>query len=375
LVFPPQQELRLPTPFDIAQQFNFDSSVISAQPIGAGNVNDTFLITTDAPAQNQAILQRINRHVFTNPEQIVANMRATADHINKKTYDQFQNSHNRWEFPEIIPTKNGSDFYLDEYDDYWRVIQYIENTVTFETIENPAQSNEVGYALGKFHRLVFDLDVSKLHTTLPGFHTTPQHLQLLDQVFPASTIDTISADFEYCLNFVESRRGIVDCLEKAKNSGQLAQRPTHGDPKLNNFLFNKKSQKVVALVDLDTIQPGLLHYDIGDCLRSCCNQEGEESNNPEKVIFDLDICQSILSYYYSEMKGLLTAQDFALVFNSIQLISFELGLRFLIDYMQGNIYFKTDHLEHNLRRTLVQFKLTESIESQEAAIRRISNPE
>jgi hypothetical protein len=359
---------------EIARQFDLGGDVVSVTPHGSGNVNDTFLITTNAVSGNKAILQRINPHVFKLPKLIIENMRTAGAHISSKLSASKQGATNRWEFPGIINTKAGSPFFLEDQGECWRVIEYIDNTLTFDTIENTQQAEQVGVALGTFHRLLFNLEPSALHETLPGFHITPRYLEHFDQVRVETAISEEPRELKYCLAFVEDRRHIVDILESARQKKQITLQAIHGDPKLNNFLFDKLTLKAVGLIDLDTIQPGLLLHDIGDCLRSCCNLEGEEKTLPEKVRFDIEICQAILNGYFDEMRELLTRGDRVLIFNAVQLISFELGLRFLTDYLEGDVYFKTNHLQHNLQRAIVQFKLTENIEAQETAIRGISTP-
>jgi Ser/Thr protein kinase RdoA (MazF antagonist) len=170
---------------------------------------------------------------------------------------------------------------------------------------------------------------------------------------------------------VEARRSLVPVLERAKAQGKLTVRPTHGDPKVNNVLLDAITGQAVSLIDLDTVKPGLVHYDIGDCLRSGCNLLGEETDRWETVSFDLGVAHAILQGYLSQAREFLSSTDWDYLFDAIRLIAFELGLRFFTDYLAGNVYFKVNHSEHNLVRALVQFKLTESIESQEAALRTI----
>ncbi len=159
-------------------------------------------------------------------------------------------------------------------------------------------------------------------------------------------------------------------LEKARAQGRLRLRPIHGDPKVNNVMLDTATGQAVGMVDLDTVKPGLVHYDIGDCLRSGCNPLGEETEDWEAVRFEPELCRAILAGYLSLARDFLTETDYAYLYDAIRLLAFELGLRFFTDYLAGNVYFKARHPEHNLVRALVQFKLTESIESQAAAIRR-----
>ena len=171
------------------------------------------------------------------------------------------------------------------------------------------------------------------------------------------------------MGFVNRRRTGVDVLEKAKEQGALELRPIHGDPKVNNVMIDLGTRQAISLVDLDTVKPGLIHYDIGDCLRSGCNPLGEETEQWEKVRFEPDLCRAILSGYLAEAGNFLKENDYRYLYEAVRLIAFELGLRFFTDYLEGNIYFKAVNEKQNLTRALVQFRLSESIESQESAIR------
>jgi Ser/Thr protein kinase RdoA (MazF antagonist) len=180
-----------------------------------------------------------------------------------------------------------------------------------------------------------------------------------------------SAEVEYCLQFIDRRKNWAYVLENAQMQERLCLRPIHGDPKVNNVMIDTSTGKGISIIDLDTVKPGLVHYDIGDCLRSGCNALGEETEDWEAVTFDMDICQSLLNGYLSVASYFLTESDYIYIYDAIRLIAFELGLRFFTDYLAGNVYFKVKHPEHNLVRALVQFKLTESIEMQESAIREV----
>lgn len=166
---------------------------------------------------------------------------------------------------------------------------------------------------------------------------------------------------------------MVDVLEAAKHQGKLPLRLIHGDPKVNNILFDTRTEQAVSIIDLDTIKPGLIHYDIGDCLRSGCNPLGEETMNWQAVQFDSDRCQYILQGYLSVAKSFLSPNDYTFLYDAIRLIAFELGLRFFTDFLAGNVYFKVHEPKQNLYRALVQFQLTASIEAQELTLRRLIN--
>jgi hypothetical protein len=230
---------------------------------------------------------------------------------------------------------------------------------------------EIGRALGIFHNLISDLSAEKLTDTLEGFHMTPSYINHYDQVMKDKRADN-SHEINYCMKFVNKRRPLANVLEDAKTKGELFLRIIHGDPKVNNIMIEKHTGKAISIIDLDTVKPGLIHYDIGDCLRSCCNPLGEEAGVKwESVYFDIDNCRSVLQGYISQAKGFLIENDYKYIYDSIRLIAFELGLRFFTDYMEGDIYFHIKYPEHNLFRSLVQFRLTESIEFYESNIKNI----
>ena len=273
----------------------------------------------------------------------------------------------RFELPRALLTGEGRDQVIDEQGGFWRGLSFIEGALTYDTVQDAAHAYEVGYALGLFHRLLAGLPPHLLADTLPGFHLTPAYLEYFDEILAARSVPS-SAEVSYCLRFIDRRRSFVPVLEEAKKRGRLRPRPIHGDPKVNNVMVDAVSRQAVSLIDLDTVKPGLVHYDLGDCLRSGCNLLGEETEEWEAVRFDSDICRAMLKGYFHEARNFLSEDDRAYLYDAVRLLSFELGLRFFTDYLAGNVYFKTSDKDHNLRRALVQFKLTQSIETQAAAL-------
>lgn len=355
----------------IAAQFAPFKRVLDVQEFGNGNINDTYLVTTEADEQNQPeekyfILQRINTQVFKQPRLIMQNMRVFTDHMRRRAREEGH----CWEMPRVIPTCDGHDFYIDPLGNFWRAISYIDSSRSYEMIKDTKLAYEVGYALGTFQYLISDLPIEKLADTLEGFHIMPRYMQGFDQAFSHNGYKS-SAEVKYCLSFVEKRREFASVLEAAREQGKLLLRPVHGDPKVNNVMIHESTGRAISLVDLDTVKPGLVHYDIGDCMRSGCNPLGEETENWEAVCFDPEIGAAILEGYLTQARHFLTPADYDYLFDSIRLMTFELGVRFFTDYLAGNVYFKVRHPQHNLQRALVQFQLTASIEAHEAEIRHI----
>jgi Ser/Thr protein kinase RdoA (MazF antagonist) len=361
----------------IAEQFGGGSRVRQVQPFGSGNINDTFLVTVSgAPVANHAdvvdhrfVLQRINTQVFKQPQLVMQNMRIFSEHVHEcLTADAFC-FNRRWEVPRVLLTLDGGDHYV-ENDNFWRSISFIEGTQTFDTIQDLHHAQETGFGLGMFHRSIAALPPEQLADTLPGFHIIPSYLQQFDEVV-ANNVIPKSAEVIHCLRFIEERRAGAVVLEDAKGRGELPLRTIHGDPKINNVLIDNTTNQAISLIDLDTIKPGLIHYDIGDCLRSGCNPLGEETADWQAVHFEPELGQAMLQGYLDAAQDFLTDNDYKYIYDGLRLLAFELGLRFFTDYLNGSVYFKTKYPEHNLLRALVQFRLAESIESQESTIGKI----
>lgn len=350
-----------------AEQFSPQGRVLDIREYGRGNVNDTFLVTVEGAAQPHFILQRLNPHVFRRPELVMRNLRIVGDHVARRLERAPASRGRRFEVPRVLRACDGRDHVIDPAGSFWRALGFIDAAETFDTIQDAGHAREVGYALGKFHTLLSDLAPDRLADTLPGFHITPGYLAHYDEVL-ARRGARRSPEVQYCLSFVARRRALAPVLEDARARGKLRPRPMHGDPKVNNVMLDIGTGQAVALVDLDTVKPGLVHHDIGDALRSGCNPQGEETGAWETVRFEPELCRAMLQGYLPQARDFLTETDYAYLYDAIRLITFELGLRFFSDYLAGSVYFKASHPEHNLARALVQFKLTESIESQAAAI-------
>ncbi len=356
----------MPLEHDIAAAFDLDGQIRDVRPYGHGLINDSFIVTLHAG--RRVILQRINRRVFPKPALIMENLRVLAEHVRQRQAKAGPTAR-ELQLPEVFTTRDGKDFVIDAEGGFWRAMGFIENTRTFETITDATQAEEVGFGLGRFHALIHDLDPERLHETLPGFHHAPGYFARFLRASAQPRRAAASQDLLYCLSFVELRWSLTRVLDAAKREGKLAIRPIHGDTKLNNFLFDANSGRAVSLIDLDTVQPGLIHYDIGDCLRSCANPAGESPKDIASVRFDLDICRAILKNYLAETRSFLTQNDYHYLYDAIRLIPFELGLRFFTDHLEGDRYFKTDWPGQNLHRAMVQFRLTASIETAEKDIK------
>ena len=350
-----------------AAAFAAPGAVVELREYGQGNVNDTFLVSVADPEGERFILQRLNPRVFQRPELIMANLATVTGHVQRHRLASPESPPRRWELPHARLTRDGRDHVIDAGGSFWRALSFIADAQAFDTIQDIAHAVEVGYALGRFHTLLSDLPPAQLADTLPGFHQTTGYLKQYDRVLAAKGV-AAAPEAAYAARFVADRRDRAPVLENARHRGQLRQRPIHGDPKVNNVMLDAATGRAVAMIDLDTVKPGLVHYDIGDCLRSGCNPLGEETAHREQVRFEPELGRAILQGYLGVAREFLTGSDYAYLYDAIRLIAFELGLRFFTDYLAGNVYFRVKYREHNLARALVQFKLTASIEAQASVI-------
>ncbi|MBU0485925.1 MAG: aminoglycoside phosphotransferase family protein [Proteobacteria bacterium] len=348
----------------IAEQFA-PGEITQISQHGAGNINNTYLIATSGGPVKTFILQQINSAVFSNPQLIMENLQTVANHLHHKLDND--RARENWQIIDLLPARNDDHFLVDDQGSFWRGLSFVNNAQSHETIQNPEHGRQAGYALGKFQQLLSDLPANSLHPTIKNFHHTPSYLQHYEMISMQSRIPA-SSEINFCKKFITRRAAGAGALEKIKEQGLVPIRIIHGDPKISNIMLDLDTGQAVSMVDLDTVQPGLIHYDIGDCLRSCCNPDGEESCTPEDIRFDPDLGQLILHGYISEASNFLTENEYAYIYEAIRLIAFELGLRFFSDFLAGNLYFKVKDKEHNLRRAMVQFKLAESIEAQKSQI-------
>ena len=360
--------MRSEAPLELArrmvERFDFGAAVAEVTPHGQGLINDTFVVTTAQTPPRRYILQRINAHVFPQPGHILKNLRV----ISRYWLEHVSTDAGELQLPVLIATRDGADGVEDEQKVVWRALSFIEHSRTLPALSSAQQARALGYGLGRFHALLSDLVVDQLSVTLPGFHVAPGYLAQLDAA--CAQMSCADAEVARCLEFIETRRAAFFTLESAKTQGVLRPRIAHGDPKLNNFLFSDQAEHVISLIDLDTVQPGLIHYDVGDCLRSACNTAGESPSDFSAVRFNWVLGRSMLDGYLAAAGSILTREDRALMFDAICLLPLELGVRFLTDHLNGDRYFRIQWPGQNLHKARVQFALARDIARYADDIRR-----
>lgn len=362
------------TPEDIAKQFDVQGRLVTVEALGEGNVNDTYIAVFRTTFDEQKfVLQRINQAVFPSPDKVMHNIKAITEHAHIKIEEEIDQSDRIWQLPRVIPSSQGLDYVVDQKGDVWRALTLIASANSHVRVLSSEHAFEAGQVLGHFQRLISDFPVDQLEDTLPGFHITPAYLAKFDAVMQTPEGQTrakASTEARRLVQFVEERREFASVLENALSKGELQMRPIHGDPKISNIMVDDVTGKGTAIVDLDTVKPGLIHYDFGDGVRSACNPGGEDTTDLDEVYLDLDLFTALVRGYLREAKPFLTEADRRYLYDSIRLITFELGLRFYADYLAGNVYFKVKHDLQNLERARVQMRLCESIEAREGQIRR-----
>ncbi|MFK5923862.1 MAG: aminoglycoside phosphotransferase family protein [Verrucomicrobiota bacterium] len=359
---------------EVAKKFQVPGRLVTLKSITTGNVNDTYrVILRTTFSEEQFILQRINKTVFTKPALVMSNMKRVTDHAHRRIESEADGADRIWQLPRVIPAKDDKDYVIDSEGEYWRALSLIASTTCYDRVDSIEHAIETGVVLGHFQRIISDFPVDQLEDTLPGFHITPLYLANYDAVLATSEAQerlASSGEARRLARFVEERRDFCSVLEDAVARGELKLRPIHGDPKITNIMIDNLSGKGTSIVDLDTVKPGLIHYDFGDAARSCCNPAGEETTDLSEVFIDMDFFDGLVKGYLRQADSFLSEADHNYLYDSVRLISFELGLRFFTDYLAGDVYFKTSYDGQNLNRARVQLKLCDSIESNEAPMKR-----
>ncbi|MFA6716253.1 MAG: aminoglycoside phosphotransferase family protein [Victivallaceae bacterium] len=348
---------------DVKEEFEIYGDFVSAAPYGSGHINDTLrVIINQGGTEVHYIFQRINEKVFKNPPAVMENIQRVTEHIFKKIEEEGDPEITRHTLV-VIKAKDGKAYFLDAEGKYWRAYIFIEKAQTYDVIETSQQAYEAARAFGLFQKDLADLPGERLHETIPDFHNTPQRFANLEKAIAADAAGRVK-DAGPEIDFVLKRKADVSKLTDLLAAGELVERITHNDTKLNNVMLDDKTGKGVCVIDLDTVMPGLVHYDFGDMVRTSTSPAAEDEKDLSKVTMQFHMFESLLRGYLSTAGDFLTPTEREHLPFAGKLITLEIGIRFLTDYLEGDIYFKTHREGHNLDRCRTQFKLVESIEEQ-----------
>lgn len=347
---------------EVVSKFNFDGRFISAEPIKRGNINDTYIINfkSNSGGVNKYILQRVNHNVFKEPHNLMKNVISITKHIRGKVIEQGGNPYR--ETLNFIPLTDGSFLYNCINGNFWRAYSYIDDVRTYQVVEKPIHLYNAGIAFGRFQRYLSDFPAEELYETIPDFHNTPKRYEALLTALNKDAFNRTKA-VKTEITFVEERAKSLSQLVDHIEKGSIPLRVTHNDTKFNNVLIDNKTDEGICVIDLDTVMPGSSLYDFGDSIRSGANTTDEEELDLSKVSLNIELFDQFTRGFLEFTHDFLTPIEIRyLPFSSI-LISLELGMRFLTDYINGDTYFKTEHENQNLHRAQVQFKLVADMET------------
>lgn len=358
-----------PPPADfgsILKLFSVPEKLSSAAPYGSGHINDTYVVNC-VDQENQPkryIAQRINGNVFKNIPELMENVQRVTDHLNRKAGAGSREL-------TVIPTTDGRPSARDADGKWWRIYHFIEGAHTVDRVTNETQARETALAFGNFQAALADLPGGRLQETIPYFHHTRNRFENFRKAVaenPVGRASEVTAEIEFAF----SREAEADVLLDLMKSGKIAERVTHNDTKINNIMLDDTTNEAVAVIDLDTVMPGSPLYDFGEMARTSASSTDEDDPNPENMRFELPYFRALVEgYLASEVGSVLNAIEREHLGFAGKLMTYENGLRFLTDYLQGDTYYKVAHPKHNLDRTRTQFALMRSIEEQTEAINAI----
>lgn len=344
----------------VLREFNISNDIHS---YGNGHINDTY-----CSEPTKYIIQRINTSVFKDPKALMDNIDNVTSFLGEKIKANGGNPER--ETLTVIKTVDGKNFYKYDDDNYFRVYTFIDKTKTIEDDKTLDDLYEAGKGFGKFQQMLADFPVDKLNETIVDFHHTPKRVEALKQAIAddkAGRAASVQAEIDFALE----NAAFADTVIKGMESGEIPSRVTHNDTKINNILFDEKTGKAVAVIDLDTVMPGSMLYDFGDALRMGGSTGAEDEVDLSKVNFDKECFKYFAKGYLEETKDVLTPMEIDLLPFSAKLLTYECGVRFLTDYLNGDTYFKIHRENHNLDRARNQFKLVADISKMEDELKAI----
>ncbi len=350
----------------ILHHFNIESLDVKVEPVNEGHIHSSYKILNATSTNSGYFLQKINHSVFQDVEKLMSNIDLVTQHISKKlgrlptqNFSTFQ----------VIPTKEGKLFFKDIENSYWRLYSLLPETHSFEKMETPEIAFECGKIQGQFIHLLSDLPVQNVWAAIPHFHNLAKRWETFQTVLEKdlkNRAKMATAEIDFAIQKIDELLKLHHSIE----DGSVPKRVIHNDTKCNNVLFNKNN-KAVAVVDLDTVMPGSILFDFGDAIRTGANTGSEDEKNLQKVTLDLTLFKSYTEGFLQNTSAILTQIERTHLVASTHYMTFIIGLRFLTDYLEGDLYYKTAYLEHNLTRTRVQWKFLQELEKNEKEMHKI----
>lgn len=353
----------------IVKHFQIEGEFLEGRPYGTGHINDTYAVYFKTPhGRVRYILQRINNKIFKNVEKLMENVERVTVHLKNKIVlsgkDPLRRTLN------LIPAIDGKSYYKSEEGDYWRIYVFIEGAKTYDLVENPSHVYSAAQAFGKFQKMLTDIPGERLFDTIPNFHHTRKRFKAFKEALEKDVKNRakyVKPEIEFVLKREKNTSVLVGLLEK----GEVMERVTHNDTKFNNVMIDDKSGEGICVIDLDTVMPGLLLYDFGESVRIMASTAVEDEKDLSKVGLNIAMFERLTDGYLSVMKDVFTPIEIDHMVFSSNLLTFENGMRFLTDYLSGDVYFKVHWEGHNLARCRTQLKMVSEIEKNASKMDRI----
>ncbi|MEO2261956.1 aminoglycoside phosphotransferase family protein [Dorea sp. YH-dor228] len=341
--------------------FQFEGILIEEGPYGSGHINDTFLLKFEIAEMGciNVILQRMNKDVFSNPVELMENIMGVTSYLRKKIIENGGDPER--ETLNVIPAVDGKPYYLDSQGDYWRSYKFITDATSYDQVEKPEHFYQSAVAFGNFQRLLADYPAETLHETIKGFHNTKARFAVFKKAVEEDVMGRAS-QVQKEIQFVLDRENIADYFTDLLEKGELPLRVTHNDTKLNNIMIDNKTGRGICVIDLDTVMPGLAMNDFGDSIRFGASTAAEDERDLDKVSCSMELFDLYAKGFIEGCAEKLTAREIELMPMGAKSMTFECGMRFLTDYLQGDNYFKIHREGQNLDRCRTQFKLVEDME-------------
>lgn len=347
---------------DVIRQFRFEGKYIGAEELHSGNVNNTYRLfyNTQDGGKSDYVLQQINTYAFKRPEEVMHNILAVTAHLRRSMLDAGEDPDNR--VLTCIPTRTGEFMYRDGQGRYWRAYRYIHSAFAYDRVEKPEHFREAGRAFGEFQRMLSDFPAEDLYDTIPHFHDTRRRFYAFVAAVAEDKVGRV-ADLEQEIDFFFDRRKRMSRIVRRIEDGRIPLRVTHNDTKINNIMIDEKTGRAVCVIDLDTVMAGSALFDYGDAIRFGASTAAEDEPDTSRISLDLNLFREFTAGFLSEVGDLLTEEEIRCLPLSIETMTCELAMRFLTDYIEGDVYFRVKSPDHNLIRAHAQMKLLEDVES------------
>jgi hypothetical protein len=349
----------------LADNFRITGDVKGYAAVTTGHINESYSILTGSDHPGY-FLQRINSYIFKNVDQLMNNIELVTRHLASKLDPE---RHNGWRVLELVEANDGKPYFLDIDGEYWRMFRYIPDTHIFNIVENTKIAYEGGKAFGRFLHELSDLPSGELVETIPDFHNLEKRLLTFDESVKKDLFNRVIIVKEE-INFILERTDSMLTIPQLIRQGRIPVRITHNDTKFNNILFDKNDH-AVCIVDLDTVMPGSLLFDFGDAIRTGANTVCEDERDLDRVDINLSIFRAYSGGFINSLQTSLTSDEISNLAFSARFMTFIIGLRFLTDYLDGDLYFRTSYPDHNLDRARVQFRLIQAMEQNADAMEQI----